>query len=134
MGRQVKELANAQNLVPNEERTIEERRANARKAGKASGEARRRKRTFKQVFSSLLPQSVDLEGTEEIAALAQDMGEITAQDAMAMALICKAMKGDIAAFTAIRDTIGENPSQKVEGSMDSRVTLSLSEELKDFAQ
>lgn len=42
-------MANDQNLIPNEARTPEERRENARKAGIASGAARRRKRDLKMI-------------------------------------------------------------------------------------
>lgn len=42
-------MPNAENLIPNSERTPSERRANASKAGKASGKARRAKRTMREV-------------------------------------------------------------------------------------
>lgn len=41
-------VANAKNLIPNEKRTPSERRGNAKKAGKASGEARRQKRALRE--------------------------------------------------------------------------------------
>ena len=42
-------MPNAENLIPNSDRTPSERRANASKAGKASGKARRVKRTMREV-------------------------------------------------------------------------------------
>lgn len=45
---------NPKNLVPNEARTPKERQENARKAGKASGEARRRKRDMREAANQLL--------------------------------------------------------------------------------
>ena len=44
---------NEKNLIPNEERTPSERRENARKAGIASGQARREKKTIQKIFSAL---------------------------------------------------------------------------------
>lgn len=46
-------MANEQNLIPNEARTPEERRENARKAGVASGKARRQKRTLRSLVLPL---------------------------------------------------------------------------------
>lgn len=122
------------NLVPLSARDPQERREIARKGGLASGAARRRKRTFGQVFAALLPRVVALDGLDEIARLAEGLGPVTAQEAIALALICKAMKGDTPAFNAIRDTLGEKPGQKVEGALEGRITLALAGELDEFAQ
>ncbi|OPZ44366.1 MAG: hypothetical protein BWY95_02118 [Bacteroidetes bacterium ADurb.BinA104] len=43
-----------ENLIPNEQRTPEERRENARKAGIASGEARREKKRISQIYADFL--------------------------------------------------------------------------------
>lgn len=51
-------MPNAENLIPNSERTPSERRANASKAGKASGKARRAKRTMREVANLVLDMSV----------------------------------------------------------------------------
>lgn len=47
-------MANEQNLIPNENRTPEERRENARKAGIASGQARRAKKRRGEVLKEIL--------------------------------------------------------------------------------
>ena len=120
--------------MPNTERSQAERRENARKAGKASGKARQQKRTFRQVFAALLPQSVEVEDIESIAQLAQEGGQISAQEAIAMAIICKAMKGDTTAFSAIRDTVGEKPGQKLESKIDGGLTIKLAPEVDEYAQ
>ncbi|SCJ35152.1 Uncharacterised protein [Anaerotruncus sp. 2789STDY5834896] len=127
-------MANERNLVPNTERSQAERRENARKAGKASGKARQQKRTFRQVFAALLPQSVEVDDIESIAQLAQEGGQISAQEAIAMAIICKAMKGDTTAFSAIRDTVGEKPGQKLESKIDGGLTIKLAPEVDEYAQ
>lgn len=86
-------MANAENLKPNNERTPKERRENAQKAGIASGEARRARKTLK----------------EELLLLLSD-GDI--QNKISVALLKKAQKGNIKAFEVIRDTIGEKPKEE----------------------
>ena len=44
---------NEKNLIPNEERTPSERRENARRAGIASGQAMREKKTIQKIFSAM---------------------------------------------------------------------------------
>lgn len=46
-------MPNAENLIPNSDRTPSERRDNASKAGKASGKARRAKRTMREVANHI---------------------------------------------------------------------------------
>lgn len=51
------------NLVPNSERTPEQRRENARKAGIASGEARRARKTLVEALKQVLYEPIQ-EGSE----------------------------------------------------------------------
>ena len=96
-------MANSQNLIRNEDRTPSERRANASKAGKASGEARRKKRDLRQAIEILL--ETDIKGKN---------GEIkSGAEAIAIAQFQKALKGDTRAFEVIRDTAGQKPIEKV---------------------
>lgn len=83
-----------ENLKPLNTRTKEEQREIAIKAGKASGEARRKKKRFKELFNSVLDET-DVETGER-----HDMS-------IAKAMINKAKKGNVKAFEAIRDTVGE---------------------------
>lgn len=94
---------NEENLVPNFKRTPSERRRNATKAGKASGAARRRRRTLKDGLKALLVE--------------KDLNGKTVQENIELALIDAARKGDVKAFLAIRDTIGEKPAEKIEAAM-----------------
>ena len=89
---------NNQNLKSNDERTPSERRENARKAGKASGEARRVKRTLKQELEMLLELS--------------NKGK-TNQELISIGLIKQAKKGSVKAFEMIRDTIGQKPKDEI---------------------
>ena len=97
---EVRLLANTENLVSLADRTTEEQRAIASAGGKASGEARRKRKTLK----------------EELLLMLSD-GDI--QEKISVALINEAINGNNAgsvtkAFEVIRDTIGEKPADKVE--------------------
>lgn len=97
-------MANPQNLIPNDQRTPTERRENARKAGKASGEARRKRKAMREAFEELLQrQYTDREGreTDGITALTTRVYQ-------------KALDGDMKAVQFIRDTVGEMPVQRVQ--------------------
>ena len=94
-------MNNQQNLVPNEARTPEQRRENARKAGKASGQARRKKKEFREVLEELLTlPSAELEG-------------MTNLEAVCVAMLKKAQSGNVYAALFVRDTVGQKPTEKV---------------------
>ena len=99
-------------LIGPEDRTPEERRESARNAGRASGESRRRLRTFREVARAILDSP---ETDPEVLELLRLIGlEGTKRDALTLAQITKAGKGDTDAFRIIRDTIGEKPAEQVE--------------------
>ena len=109
---------NDENLIPNEARTPRERRENASKAGKASAKARREKKTFKAIFSAVLDmpiergKSTDL---DQIRTIADAKGKnLTVQEATALSIAVKAVKGDLKAAEFIRDTIGEKPTDSID--------------------
>ena len=79
-------------------RTEEEQREIARKGGIASGEARRRKKTLREELIELLETNDN-------------------NNKISIAILNKALNGDIQAFTTIRDTIGEKPVDKVEADV-----------------
>ena len=87
-------MSGEENLIPLNQRTKEEQRAIASAGGKASGEARRKRKTLKEELLLMLSE-----------------GET--QQSVTLALIEKAMSGDTKAFEVIRDTIGEKPVDKV---------------------
>lgn len=103
-------MANEQNLIKNDDLTPSERRENARKAGIASGKARREKKAMKDTLEVLLSmplksgKSTDLESIKNIAAVKGK--NITVQEAIMLAQIQKAMKGDTRAAEFIRDSSG----------------------------
>ena len=94
-------MANPENLrTP----TPSEARERGRKGGKASGEARRKRKAFAEAFDTLLKRDFtdhngnQLQGVEAIAAK----------------VFQQAMNGDLKATQIIRDTVGEMPIQKIE--------------------
>lgn len=111
-------MANKENLIPNEQRTPSERRANASKAGKASGVSRRRKKAMRQAASMLLNTPVPTETQTKFMATVKELlsifgyreGDATYQDALLAGIMLEAMKGDVRAAEFIRDTAGESPA------------------------
>lgn len=108
-------MANEKNLIPNEERTPEERRENARKAGIASGAARRERKLLKDIAETVLAMPLNGSKKENLEAI-QNYAELkgknlTVKEAMLLAQLKNALDGDLKAFEAIRDLIGEKPPE-----------------------
>ena len=95
---------NEENLIPFNERTVEEQREIARKGGIKSGEARREKKLFREAIEKKLGQSLD---------------------SMVDAMINQAKNGNVQAITFLRDTIGEKPTDKVEAEVNTDVTINI---------
>ena len=98
-------MANDDNLKSLAERTTEEKRKIGTMGGKASGEARRKKRDLKLAIQALLESDVKDKKTGET---------MSGAEALAMAQYRKALKGDTKAFEVLRDTSGQKPVEKVE--------------------
>lgn len=103
-------MPNAENLIPNHKRTPNERRANASKAGKASAEARRRRKTFREMIEVALSAK---------GASGREVGED-----VVLAMIESALAGDVKAATFLRDTIGEKPVEKAKVESDGEIRIS----------
>lgn len=109
--------------------TPEQRKENGRKGGIASGEAKRKKKAMRERLEILLDlplksgRETDLETIKNFAALKGK--NITVQDAMMIAQIQKALKGDTTAAAFVRDTAGENPSVKMEGEIDMEISVTV---------
>jgi len=86
-------------LIKNSERTPSERRENAKKAGVASGKARRKKANLKKAFETILQADV---ASPNVKKQLEDMGfDTTNEMALAMVMMQKAMKGNVRAFEQI---------------------------------
>ncbi len=127
--------ANIGNLIPQSERTKEEQRAIAKMGGIASGKARREKKMFRETLESLLSMPMrngKCQDIDEIRSFASVKGKnISVQDAVLIAQIQKAMKGDTKAAEFIRDTSGQSITNKVDVTGALPVIFSGEEELKD---
>ena len=88
---------NEQNLKPNSERTPSERKQLASKAGKASGKARREKRTMKQLLEIALSMMVTNKKGETASR----------KEVIAIQLVNKAASGDLKAMDLLTKLIGE---------------------------
>lgn len=98
-------MANNENLIPFNERTESEQREIARKGGKASGEARRRKADMRGVMNRLLTMQAEVDGLSDI--LRADGGESTYEEIISMTMIQQAMLGNVKAFHEIREIVGQ---------------------------
>ena len=113
-------MAGEENLIPMSERSKEEVRKIARRGGIKSGEARRRKKTMRETLELLLTmplkqgERADIEKGDNLKEFAKE--NVTVEQAMLIAQIQKALKGDAQAFEMIRDLIGEKPVDKKEVS------------------
>ena len=95
---------NPQNLIPQNERPIEERRRIAAMGGKARGEQKKRQKTFREALETLLSKEVVDKNGDKYDLLT----------AISAKQVEKASKGDTKAFEVIRDTIGQKPVERVE--------------------
>ena len=88
-----------------DKRTAEERRELARKAGIASGEARRRKADFRRTLNLLLTAKID---SPEWTPILESLGlDSTLEAAVNMAMIKEALTGNVKAYEAIARYSGQ---------------------------
>ena len=109
-------MANAENLKPPiNKRSTSEQREIRQKGGIKSGEVRRARKTLKEELLLLLENG-------------------NTQNKISLALIKKALKGNIKAFEVIRDTIGEKPADKHElkGELKQKASLEDIKNLKNM--
>lgn len=100
-------MANEQNLIPNEARTPEERRENARKAGVASGIARAKKRTLREIAEMVGTMPVT---DPKMLAKLHEAGfqdPITNDDAAFFGIVRKAQSGDPSAMKLLAEMRGQ---------------------------
>nr|DAZ51817.1 MAG TPA: hypothetical protein [Caudoviricetes sp.] len=90
----------------NDKRTPEERRELAKKAGQASGRARRRKADFRKTLNLLLTAEID---NEEWKPVLESLGvECTLESALLMAQIKEAMAGNTKAAYFVAQYAGQS--------------------------
>ena len=116
-----------ENLIPTNRLTEEERRELARKGGEASVKVRRAKKTLRECVRLFGELPVEGKNARAMADLGIPVEEHNRLMQISVSLYQKAMKGDVAAFNAIRDIIGEKPTDKTEitGALDRRIEINL---------
>ena len=122
-------MANNQNLKPLSERTKSEQREITQKGGKASGEARRRKRTSREVLEMLNRLNATDQETVELAACGIPKNNMTRQTMRLWGLQKKAESGDVAANRLILEVLGELNAPAVLDESDSGFTF----KIEDFS-
>ena len=90
---------------------------NGKKGGIASGKAKREKKALKETLEELLAMPIKdgkSDDIEKIKSIAGIKGKnITMQEAIMVAMLNKAAKGDVRAAEYVRDTIGQKPDNKM---------------------
>lgn len=128
-------MAGRKNLIKAEDLTSDELRERARAGGIASGKARREKKAMRETLDILLSMPMK-DGTaadvESIQSFASIKGKnISVQEAILIAQVQKAMKGDTKAAEYVRDTIGQKPGENVEMTMNLPVFFEGEDELEE---
>lgn len=111
----VRVMANEKNLKP--VRSTSEARKKGKAGGIKSGKVRAERKTLKEELLLLLAQG-------------------NTQNKMSLALLKKAMNGDIRAYEVIRDTVGEKPTDKIEqsGELNNTITVKLEGDIKEWSK
>lgn len=105
-------MANEKNLVPFDERTESEQREIASAGGKASGKARRRKKSLKQKMQLLLSLPPAENDQTELSAMGVDPDDMDNEMVLVKALFLAAAEGDTKAFDRIQDVLGRSVARE----------------------
>ncbi len=105
-------MANEKNLVPINERTKSEQREIASAGGKASGAARRRKKSLKQKMQLLLSLPAADNDQTELANMGVDPEDMDNEMVLVKALFLAAAEGDTRAFDRIQDVLGRSVARE----------------------
>ena len=108
-------MPNEQNLIPNSERSPEELREMAANGGRASGEARRRKKSLREAAELYLSLPVsDKRAWNKLAKDGVEPEDVDNQMAIIAGLSIKAAKGDAKAAKVLFDLIGDQSREEDE--------------------
>lgn len=107
------------NLMPIEEvnarKTPEERKEAGRRAGIASGNAKRKRKTMREQLEILMKLNLTKKDViKHLKELGIDNDEINNQMAMQVVMLQEALKGNTKAYELIRDTLGEKPIEHIQ--------------------
>lgn len=109
---------NLKNGVATQFRSGEEAARIGKKGGQASGKARKKKKAMQEITKEILNMSLKSGETDDINNIKSFSDfknkNITVQEAITIAIMQKALKGDYKAAAYLRDTAGEKVADKVE--------------------
>lgn len=124
-------MPNEHNLIPNSERTPSELREQTSKAGKKSGEVRRRKKSMREKMKLLLSLPACDNDMEQLQALGIPVEDSDNEMVILKGLFLKAAEGDVSASKEIRNILGkDNSSAELELK---KKELKLKESQKDIS-
>lgn len=120
-------MANESNLKPLNKRTQRERKEIARMGAKASNKVQAHKKTLKEAANILLAIPVSKETKAELKKYKIANDSCTYAMAIVVAQLKKSLNGDTRAFMAIRDIIGEKPTdnEKEEVEKDNSIIINI---------
>ena len=100
------------NLVQNRSFTAEQRREWAAMGGRARGEQLHRQKLQRDIFKEMLFLDCD---DEQLCGELEKLGlDTTFAGAMNLAVLRRALRGDIECVRYIRDTLGEKPTESMQ--------------------
>ena len=119
-GREKSNVVGCKNLIPFSERTEEEHKKMCSKAGKASGETRRKQRDMRAVARAILEHNMTPEQIEEVLGSAKDLldGDNSTMAVLTAKMVQEAAKGNYKAYETVRDTAGFKPKDQIETTVD----------------
>lgn len=126
-----------ENLKPFTEMSPEKAREIQSKGGKASGEARARKKAMREQAELLLSLPLkDKKAQKVLQALGLKKGDLDNQMIIVAAMWQRAAKGDIDAATWLRDLVGEKPAEQlaISGELNNPLKGLTTEELRKLTK
>ena len=108
------------NLIPFNQRTEEQQREIAKMGGKASGEARKKKRDMREVAKAILEHAMNDEQIEEVLGSSKDLldGDKSVMAVLTARMVQEAGKGSYKHYETLRDTAGFKPKDEIGISAD----------------
>ena len=108
------------NLIPFNQRTEEQQREIAKMGGKASGEARKKKRDMREVAKAILEHAMKEEQIDEVLGSSKDLldGDKSVMAVLTARMVQEAGKGSYKHYETLRDTAGFKPKDEIGISAD----------------
>ena len=132
-------MPNEQNLIPLDKRSKSAQRKIQAMGGRASGEARRRRKSLREAAELYLSLPVaDRRKWNKIAAEGVPPDDVDNQMAIIIGLSVKAAKGDAKAAKLLFDLLGEQPKEEPKSDRQALADLLLhpaeNRDIKDFEE